>query len=174
MVCELQSEVWQLLFHSSKHGQSFNTFMGHVGEPLPCSQVLHGVCRDQQPQHASSCVRYNNLLCTTFAIAESYISCRFEATRTDSGMLEQTQALCAQVADILCELIVCGRFAAMSSCQAICQHPVVCLLCSDTAIAFVWQVAKGQPFLWYETRRATCLVGMLQSPGPRMASSLVR
>lgn len=36
-------------------------------------------------------------------------------------MLEQTQALRAQVADILCELIVCGRFALMRSCQAICM-----------------------------------------------------
>jgi len=28
----LQSDTWELLFHSNKHGQSFNTFMGKVGE----------------------------------------------------------------------------------------------------------------------------------------------
>ena len=29
--CGVQSDVWELLFHSHKHGQSFNTFMGRVG-----------------------------------------------------------------------------------------------------------------------------------------------
>ena len=28
----VQSETWELLFHSNKHGQSFNTFMGKVGK----------------------------------------------------------------------------------------------------------------------------------------------
>lgn len=39
----VQSGVWELLFHSNKHGQSFNTFMGHVGKTtarqLCCSLV---------------------------------------------------------------------------------------------------------------------------------------
>lgn len=28
----VQSDMWELLFHSNKHGQSFNTFMGKVGK----------------------------------------------------------------------------------------------------------------------------------------------
>lgn len=28
----MQSDMWELLFHSNKHGQSFNTFMGKVGK----------------------------------------------------------------------------------------------------------------------------------------------
>ena len=32
LLTTVQSDMWQLLFHSIKHGQSFNTFMGKVGE----------------------------------------------------------------------------------------------------------------------------------------------
>ena len=40
----VQSAVWELLFHSNKHGQSFNTFMGRVGKitappQLRCSLI---------------------------------------------------------------------------------------------------------------------------------------
>lgn len=28
----VQSDMWELLFHSNQHGQSFNTFMGKVGK----------------------------------------------------------------------------------------------------------------------------------------------
>ena len=31
LACGLQCDAWELLFHSNKHGQSFNTFMGKVG-----------------------------------------------------------------------------------------------------------------------------------------------
>lgn len=37
-----QSDVWELLFHSHKHGQSFNTFMGRVGGKGPTLVVVKG------------------------------------------------------------------------------------------------------------------------------------